>query len=116
MEDVTVSKKDLLATLEHNRQVHRRTFERAQEKYREAMIAELDRALEDAREGRKITRAFALPVPEDHTSDFDTAIEMLKWEQADSVTLHQREFMNYVQNKWGWMASFAANTESYLVQ
>ena len=116
MELITVVKADLLDTLRSNRDEHRSMFIKAQEKYREAMIEELDRALQEAREGGRIQRAFALPIPEDHTDDFDTAIEMLEWDQGKTVELSQRDFLTYVKNDWGWQASFAATTQSYLAQ
>lgn len=116
MESITVDKKDLITKIQANRDEHRAMFLKAQERYRDAMIAELDRALQEARDGKPIRRAFTLPVPEDHTQDFDTAIEMLEWEQGDSVLLDARDFMRFVQNRWEWAASFAANTGSYLAQ
>lgn len=115
MDTITVPKERLLETLKKNREEHRGIFEKAQEVYRARMIEELDRALAEARSGGKIARAFALPVPEDHTEEFDTAIEMLTWHEGDTVELPQHEFMNYVQNSWGWARSFHANTEAYLV-
>jgi hypothetical protein len=114
MQEITVNKHELIAKLQSNRDEHRSMFIKAQERYREAMIVELDRALEEARRGDKIRRAFSLPVPEDHTEEFNTAIEMLQWETGDEVQLDQHDFQRYVQNRWQWAASFAANTESYL--
>ena len=116
MQEITVDKADLIAKIRANRDEHRSMFIKAQERYRDAMIAELDRALEEAREGKKIRRSFALPVPEDHTDEFNTAIEMLEWEQGDSVQLDHLDFQRYVQNRWQWAASFAANTQSYLAE
>lgn len=116
MDTITVRKDDLIKTLKENRDAHREQFLRAQSAYRMAMIEELDRALDEAKRGKTIKRAFALPVPEDHTDDYDTAIAMLEWHTKDAVELSQREFMTYVENKWGWLTSFAANTQSYLVQ
>ena len=116
MELITVIKTELVEKLRANRSEHRAMFLKAQEQYREAMIAEFDRALAEARNGGQIRRAFSLPVPEDHTADFDTAIEMLEWDQGKTVQLSYHDFQQYVQNQWGWRASFAANTESYLAQ
>lgn len=115
METITVSKAALIETLAHNRGVHRNTFLQAQVVYREKMIEELDRALDEARKGGTIQRAFRLPVPEDHTDDFDTALKMLEWHQGDQIELSDREFSQYVENKWGWRAAFHSNTEAYLV-
>jgi hypothetical protein len=116
MELITVIKTDLVDKLRANRDEHRAMFLTAQERYREAMIAEMDRALEEMRNGGEIRRAFSLPVPEDHTEDFNTAIEMLEWDQGETVQLGFHDFQQYVQNQWGWRASFAANTSSYLAQ
>lgn len=114
MNTVNVNKARLVDTLRINRSEHRDIFERAQIAYREAMIAELDRALDDAKNGRQIKRAFTLPVPEDHTDEFDTALQMLEWSTDEEIELAQHEFMQYVENNWGWARSFAANTASYL--
>jgi hypothetical protein len=116
MQEITVDKADLIEKIQANRDEHRSMFLKAQERYREAMIAELDRALQEAREGKAIQRAFALPVPEDHTDDFNTAIEMLEWEQGDTVILVHRDFRCFVQNRWEWEASFLRNTGSYLAE
>lgn len=116
MDEIKVNKDQLVKTLKKNRKKHREMFIKAQEVYRTQMIAELDRALDEAKNGGRIVRMFSLPVPEDHTDDFDTAIQMLEWDKGSSVLLSQREFKTYVQNEWGWQASFAANTASYLVQ
>jgi hypothetical protein len=116
MDSITVNKTDLIKRLQENRAEHHGLFLEAQQVYREQMIHELDRALAEAREGGKIRRLFSMPVPEDHTDDFDTAVRMLEWHQGDTVTLSQYEFTEYVENKWGWRASFAANTESYTQQ
>ena len=116
MELITVIKTELVEKLKANRETHRALFLAAQERYRDAMIKELDQALEEARNGGTIRRSFAMPVPEDHTADFDTAIEMLQWDLGKTVQLSYHDFQQYVQNQWGWRASFAANTESYLAQ
>jgi len=116
MDTITVPKGELIATLRQNRDEHRELFLKAQEVYREQMIAELDRALTEAKNGGRIIRSFRLPIPEDHTDDFDTAIGMLEWDTGDTVKLTQREYMTYVKNEWGWQQSFRANTMSYSQQ
>lgn len=114
MDSITVEKAALLAKIRTNRDEHRSMFLKAQERYRDAMVVELERSLQEARDGKPIRRSFTLPVPEDHTTDFNTAIEMLEWEQGDEIVLDHRDFARYVQNRWEWAASFTANTASYL--
>jgi hypothetical protein len=113
MDTIVVEKSDLIERLKQNRDEHRAIFERAQSVYREKVIEELDRALDDAKNGRKILRFLNLPEPEDHTREFDTAIQMLEWDTSGTVELTRRDFARYVQNEWEWRASFSANTESY---
>lgn len=113
MNPITVKKDNLIATVRENREAHRDIFLRAQEQYRRKMVEELDRALQEARDGGTIRRAFSLPVPEDHTDDFDTAIDMLEWSIEDTVELDEYTFARLVRNEWGWQQSFTANTEAY---
>lgn len=114
METITVKKDQLLATIKENREAHREQFLKAQEKYRERVIEELDARLEQARNGGRINLGFALPEPVDYTDSYDTAIGMLEWEIGDEITLEEADFKRYVLNKWEWARMFAANTASYL--
>ena len=116
MDSITVNKQNLIETLRGNRDQHRDIFEQAQVVYRAKVIEELDRALDDAKNGRKVIRFINLPEPEDHTADFDTAIDMLEWDTADTVTLDRRDFKRFVQNKWEWEASFAGTTMTYAAE
>jgi len=113
MDSITVNKANLIETLEKNRSEHRGIFERAQIVYRQKVIDAFEDRLKAARNGEKIVTYIGLPEPEDHTAEFDTAIEMLKWDTAGEVTLDRRDFKRFVQNKWEWEASFVANTQSY---
>lgn len=114
MDHVTVDKGDLITTIRRNRDAHREIFERAQEAYRAKWIALLDERLRDAERGHKINRLFALPEPEDHTADFDTALRMLEWEVEGEVELTRRDFERFVENRWEWAQSFATSTVSYI--
>lgn len=111
---VTVPKAKLLDTLRVNQRTHRDTFLRAQEKYRERVIAELDRRLADARAGGRIDLGFRLPEPVDYTGNYDTAIAMVEWEVGDTVTLSAGDFERYVLDQWEWAGVFATSTRAYV--
>jgi hypothetical protein len=64
--------------------------------------------------GKEPQRSLPLPIPEEHTRDFDRVIEMMEWTLNDEVELHESEFDQYVRNEWNWARSFLANTGSYL--
>lgn len=115
MRTVTVDKGLLRETLEKNRDAHVTEFNQAQVKYRERVIEALDRNLADAKAGRPIVTRISLPVPEDHTDDYQAAIDALAWEVSDTVELDDYEFNTLVRNQWRWAAAFAANTQAYTV-
>lgn len=114
MENIKVDKGKLLETLHRNRDEHRSLFLKAQVKYREAVIAELDKRLQQARDGGVIHLIFNLPEPVDYTSEYDTAIRMLEWDVSNIVELDESSFERFVLNKWHWARSFAAGTMSYV--
>lgn len=115
-EMVRVRTEELLGILRANRDAHREIFNKAQVKYRERVIAELDQRLKDAREGRQIDMIIHLPVPEDHTSDYDAEIRMLEMSTTKEIKIRRHEFDNYVMDNWSWSRSFAANSISYTQQ
>ena len=114
MQKVKVNKKELRDIVQKNRDNHRETFLKAQGVYRTRVIEELDRMLDDAKNGRKIRRNVSLPEPEEHTEDYDRVLMMLDMSVDDTIELQWNEFMNYVQDEWGWNRTFAANTSSYI--
>ena len=113
MDKITVSKTDLLDTLRTNRADHKAEYDTAVEVYRERFVAEAKafakQATKAAAAGEDFDSFPYLPIPEEHTEDFDRAIAMLEWDQADTVELTRHEFSQYVQNNW----DFAAITISY---
>lgn len=85
---------------------------KAQEGYREEVVAELDRMLSDARNGKPIKRAIALPEPIDHTRDYDRVIAMLEMSVDEDIELMSHEFDQYVLDNWQWKElAFLTNTQ-----
>jgi hypothetical protein len=115
VKSVYVNKERLLETLRENREEHRALFEEAQVKYREKVIEVLDKRLAEARAGGRVRTYINLPEPVDYTKNFDEAIQMVEWEESDSIELDERDFQRYVLNKWEWAGAFAANTTAYVV-
>jgi hypothetical protein len=114
MQSITVDKEKLIETIKRNRDSHRDQFLVAQERFREEVIRLLDERLAAARDGKKVDLAIRLPEPEDFTSYYDTALNMLEWEEADEVELDQTDFERYVENKWEWAGRWAGTTANYL--
>lgn len=102
---VSVGKKELLDALMTNREQHRRIFEEACEGYRAKAVDILEQNIANIKV-RKLERIHVnLPVPEDHTKDYDRVIRMVEMHQGESLELDQEHFAQYVMDDWGWRTS-----------
>lgn len=112
---VTVKKDELIAAVQKNRETHRSEFLRAQEDYRETVIAALDDALAAARNKKPFIREklIELVPPQDHTSDYDRAIRMLTMSLADQIVISEHQFAQYVLDDWGWKAAWSMTNARY---
>jgi hypothetical protein len=54
-----------------------------------------------------------LPMPEDHSRDYERVIEMLEWSQDETLELDESEFSTYVLDQWGWQEGFAQTYAMY---
>jgi len=113
VQQITVMKDRLQETLRENREAHREKYLTAVERYRDLAIEEFEKNIEEVKRGGPVRRALTLPVPEDHTNDYDTAIQMLEWTIEDEIELTMHEFEQYVEDNWGWRQSFTSNTTAY---
>ncbi|MDA1194689.1 MAG: hypothetical protein O2894_05850 [Planctomycetota bacterium] len=114
-ECVLVSKEALLTKLKSNRDTHREKFLEALAGWQKQVINALERAVEEAKAGRKFRTHISLPQPSDHTSDYDDIIEALEWQQGADVLLDRTDFTRYVRNEWRWSTDFASSVRSYTV-
>lgn len=107
---VEVSKDDLAAQLKKNLEKHRGEYAEAMVGWkgeRRALIVVLRDACNN--HGEKIdviNEAYSdledLEEPEDHGESYVQAIELMKWETRDTVTLSINDFECYVRDNWGW--------------
>lgn len=112
-EQVTVSKSDILKILKKNRKTHRTIFEEAVEGYKSAAIREIEKRVKQIKDGKLINIAVALPVPEDHTSEYDRAIKMVEMEVSDTITLHDTEFAELIMDDWHWKKQWVSSNSKY---
>jgi hypothetical protein len=102
MHSVKVERIALLMAIKGNRDAHRAVFLKAQEGYRNMMIEELDRMLQDAKEGKQIRRTVSLVEPQDHTEDYDRVITMLEMSVDKEIEIDAGSFDQYVRDRWSW--------------
>jgi hypothetical protein len=104
---------DLINRITTERSKHRKIFEEAVENYKSQVLEELEDFAERVKRGERIRIVSTLPVPEEHTDDYDMVLDMLCMTTDKTIELTEEQFNTYVRGRWHWMASFASNTMSY---
>ena len=113
MDEVVMEKARLVETLTTNREAHRELFEKALVGYRARAIELLNEHIERIKKGKIEKVQVFLPIPEDHTDDYDRALASLEWSIYDTVELSMREFDAYVRDSWAWKQDFVNTTSIY---
>lgn len=116
MKSVTVPKADLRKALVTNQQTHEEDYMIAFEAYKKELVSQLRTKLataENYEPGQPAEWAVYLEMPEDHTADYQRAIEMLDWELSDTVSLAEHEFQQYIQDIWSWKGKFSSTNMMY---
>jgi hypothetical protein len=109
-----VDRVELLNKLQDNRTNHKQTFETAYENYSDKLVKDLQEALKNAKAKKSVRIYSSLPIPEDHTEDYDSVISLLEMSQEATIELDDQDVRKYVLDRWEWERSFAANTMSYV--
>lgn len=113
MQLITVTKEKLLVKMRENRDLHRKQFEEALNGWQERVLAELEKAVSDAKKGLKFTTSFNLPRPSDHTSEYDEIIEQVEWNEEEQIDLDLNSFNQFVRDDWGWKRDFITTNAFY---
>lgn len=115
MKDTLMSREELLVALRKNRETHQDTYTKAVEGYRQKAAEVIERALEDVKNGgfHDPWALSRLPVPEDHSADYDTAIAMLEVDRRNELLLDERSFRRFVRDEWEWKREWAQTSAIY---
>lgn len=113
MRDIRVSKDELLAILNQNRDKHRALYDEACANFLKAAEKKLRELLRNVNKGVIDALHVGLPVPEDHTRDYDRVIKMISLETREEMELSETDVRCYVMDEWAWRRAWAANTASY---
>ena len=111
---ITVNKSELLAALKENRAKHGATYEKAKAGYIRVTMKQIEGYLTRLADGELLERAFIPAPPDDHTADYDVAIDMMVWNTDDKIELDQQQFRQYVKDDWGWKDSWMVSNTQYL--
>lgn len=116
MENIKVKKADLLHKLKTNREAHRQIFEEAVKGYYAEGVRILQQHIEDIKRGSLKRVIVNLPVPSDHTEDYNRAIEMLEMTLDQEIEVSERDFEMFVRDNWLWKQEFLASNSTYSVR
>lgn len=110
---VLVDKSDILIAIKENRENHRTKFEEAMNGYKERAIELLEEHIQRIRDNAPEQVIVSLPLPEDHTEDYDRVISQLEYSMDERLELNEQEFNQYVRDQWGWQTTFAQTYAMY---
>lgn len=113
MEKVSVLKSRVIEKLIANRSQHRGIFEEACKGYQETAMTHIQKIVDQLKAGKLPEISIHLPLPVDHTRDYDRAIQMLEMSQDDVVELSEVDFASYIMDDWSWRRQFLASNSLY---
>lgn len=84
--------------------------------YRDKVIEILEDHIDRIKANAPERVSVSLPMPEDHTEDYDRVLAQLAWSLDDELELNEQEFNTYVRDQWGWRDAFAQTYAMYTSQ
>lgn len=114
MENIQVEKSDLLKTLRTNRDAHHGIYLEACEGYHTQALKLLQEHLDQLKTNKLVSMAINLPLPVDHTKDYDRIIRMVEMDRSEgSIELTETDFAMYVMDDWSWKQQFLVSNTNY---
>ena len=144
MRDVKVKRDDLLKIIRTNREKHIVEYDEAIAGYKEMAMELISKKEAEARKSLEQRLAavriqvediasadpedilggivtiigamqFNLPVPQNHSKDYDQVIRMLELSVDGEISIRSDEFACYVMDDWDWKTDFTNVSNSYKV-
>jgi hypothetical protein len=110
---ITAKKDEVLKILRKNRELHAKIVQEARAGYCDKAGQELSKRLDRLKHGKITSLVFALKMPVDQTSVYDTAIKMLEMHTGETISLSGGEVRNLIEDKWDWSHEFYVSNSAY---
>lgn len=110
---IQAKRDDVLATLTKNRETHAAIVAEARKGYVEKAKSALNEKFSKLASGKVVSLTFSLRMPVDQTKVYDTAIEMLKLHQEETIELDAGQVRNLMQDQWDWTEAFYGTNAIY---
>jgi len=110
---INAKTKDVLEALIGNRTKHREIVIEAREGYAKRAVEVLKAELKRLETSKNALVMFSLQPPQDHTKVYDTAIEMMRMHQDETVVLDSGQVRNLMMDEWDWKTNFLVANSMY---
>lgn len=111
--EVRVSKNQLVSIIEQNMLTHRDEFLEAMEGYRTEAIRLLEEHIDRIKNNAPEKVFVSLPMPSDHTDEYEVILSMLGMSLDDEILLSEYEYTRYVLDQWEWKKDFTTTAAMY---
>jgi hypothetical protein len=109
-----INKEQLLAVVTKNMNGHRDLFLKAVDGYQIEAIKMLKEHISAIKADKLYPIMINLPVPEDHTKDYERVVKMIEMDKRNDIELTEQEFKMYVMDDWNWKDQWTTSNFAYL--
>lgn len=113
MRPVNVDRGQVLDILKQNRAQHRKIFDEAVKGYRKEVIRQLKAHIREMESGKPKRTYISIPLPEDHTQDYDDAIGLLELTEDVLIEMDVETYKSFYKDDWTWKRQFLASNSGY---
>ena len=114
MKEVKVKVATVLKIVRGNKEKHDIILKSALEAYWEKAEDILKKCLLDIEKKKTINQYLDLPVPTNHSADYDRVIRMMELSVDKNVILDDVSFSKFILNNWDWKQEFIRITTAYI--
>ena len=117
IDDLMFDKAIIIGKLESNRKKHVKQFEKTWASFIKKQVARFEKVIKEfnnLKSDDAVPQAgILLPIPDDHTEDYDLAIEMLKLATNAEVTMSAQQYERFMLDRWDWKDRFETTNAFY---
>jgi len=114
-QNIKVTKANAIERIKANLTTHHEVFERAWSAYYLAAQEKTEQMLDAIKNGKVFdpSAVARLPIPVDHTDDYETVVDMLELMIGEEVVFTESEFSQYMRDNWAWKHQWVATASAY---
>lgn len=111
--EIEANKEEVLTALRTNLANHKEILEDARKAFVVKARKRLEFELGKIGKGKTKSINISLHPPQDHSSEYETAIKMLELHRGETVTLEAAQVRYLLEDRWDWMTAFLLENIAY---